>query len=83
MLGASPAFDCPPEGASDSDLPGPGPDDLTLSEGDPWSCGDSSAAESSSDMSGELPEPAVLGAVSLVLVPAPERCEACEGCEGG
>jgi hypothetical protein len=70
MLTASPAADCPPEGSSDSDL-GPWPDDLTLSDGEAWSCGDR-PPDSPSDISGVLPEPVALGTVALVLGPAPE-----------
>jgi len=70
------------EGPSDSDLLAFWTDDLTLSEGEPASRGDSST-DSSSDMASASREPVTLEGVSLaslfVLVPAPERCEGWEG----
>lgn len=73
MLGAPLAPEGPAEGSSDSDLLAFWTDDLTLSEGEPASRGDSSA-DSSSDMASASREPATLEGVSL---------ERCEGWEGG
>jgi len=46
----------------------PRAEDLTLSVGEPWSCGDRST-DSSSDMSGVWPEPDALALTANSVVP--------------